>query len=92
MLVLRRQEELGVQIYIGIDQVHIFIAISGVPEVARGVPGPGGGPPHFLTNLDLFKRRHNSSRGDPWAGGPPPNSVEKSKHREQKKKIGGGAT
>ena len=56
MLVLRRQEELGVQIYIGIDQVYIFIAISGVPEVARGVPGPGAGLPTFRQPAIFFKK------------------------------------
>ena len=50
---------MGVQIYLGIVQKYIFIAISGDPEVARGVPGPNGGRPHFLTALDLFLKRHN---------------------------------
>ena len=54
MLVLRRQEELGGQISLRIVRKHICIAISGVPGVARGVPGPNGGRPHFRTALDLF--------------------------------------
>ena len=56
MLDLRRQEELGVQIYMGIDQVYIFIAVFGVPEVARVVPGPEGGLPTFLQLLVFLKK------------------------------------
>ena len=64
MLVLRRQEELGGQIYLRIVRKHIFIAFFflGVPEVARGVPGPNGGLPHFRTALDFFLKTKSCTK------------------------------
>ena len=59
MLVLRRQEELGVQICLRIVQNHIFIAMCGRSGGREGRAGPGGAPPRFSTARNLFKKRHD---------------------------------
>ena len=56
MLVLRRQEELGGQIYLQIVRKHIFIAISGRSGGREGRVGPGGGLPTFL-QLSVFLKK-----------------------------------